>query len=278
MKDSEVVVKGRMNTKPEVVVEHVKQNIRRPLPQARPYDPQDVDVILALGGPSLAQRWDALEDLYYDSCRLVTVNGTHDYCIDRGLRPAIHVMVDARKKNADFLKKPLSSCRYLVASQCHPAIFEALEGQNVTIFHSDYTETDLIRPILKHYYFDRFYEVVGGSTVGLRSILLLRMLGFSRIHVFGMDSCWMDGKHHAYPQGLNDKDKQLAVKCGGREFIASPWHIKQAQEFRDVVKIHGDKFQLKFHGKGLIATMVRHGNEFTIDEDSDNGSRSVGIL
>ncbi len=106
-----------------------------------------------------------------------------------------------------------------------------------------------------------FYPVPGGSTVVLRAIPLLRMLGFRRMHVFGWDSCVSGDEHHAYPQAENDRQPTFPVTVGGRVFWCVPWHMSQACEFRDLVRFLGDEVELAVYGDGLIAHMLQTGAE-----------------
>ena len=112
----------------------------------------------------------------------------------------------------------------------------------------------------------QFFPVPGGSTVVLRAIPLLRMLGFARIHLFGFDSCVSASQHHAYEQPENDSEVTMPVTCGGCTFMCTPWMISQASEFRDLVAFMGDEVELAVHGDGLIAQMIKHGAELAPQE------------
>ena len=112
-----------------------------------------------------------------------------------------------------------------------------------------------------------FFPIPGGSTIVLRSIALLRMLGYWRLHFFGFDSCVMpDGAHHAYAQPENDNEVLIPVTCGGRTFECTPWMLSQASEFRDVVKFLGDEVELAVYGDGLIANMIATGASLSTKE------------
>jgi hypothetical protein len=102
--------------------------------------------------------------------------------------------------------------------------------------------------------------VPGGSTVVLRAIPLLRILGLTQFHVFGFDSCVAPGgAHHAYPQAENDNEPVVPVVVGGRAFECTPWQISQAVEFMDLVTFLGDEVELCVYGAGLIQHIVATG-------------------
>jgi hypothetical protein len=102
----------------------------------------------------------------------------------------------------------------------------------------------------------------------MRSLTVARMLGFRFMHLFGMDSCYSpEGKHHAYPQEMNDKEGSGRMywaltgngESRGREFRCSTWQASQAQNFRDFIAANGNHFRLHIHGDGLLAYMMRTG-------------------
>lgn len=249
---------GGLNTSIERMLANIRTNIERHLPQVKVYRENPDTAILALSGPSLKSNLKRLKRLTA-KCPLVTVNGSHDWLIEQGCVPSAHIMLDARESNADFVRNPVASCRYLIASQCDPAIFHALEDHDVRIFHCDLGVGE--DKLLKNYYCGKNYHIVmGGSTVGLRALMLLRMLGFKKFEIFGFDSCFMGSRHHAFDQALNDKDvKSVELEGQGGKFFCAPWMLRQAYEFQDLAKHAGHLFRCRVHGNGLIASMIGAG-------------------
>jgi len=261
-----------LNIPDEELRAQVNENIRRGLPQAQPYGPSLETVLLVCGGPSLAYTERELVQAYWRGGKIVTVNATYQWCIDRNLKPSATVMLDAREFNKRFVQTPVPGCQYLLASQCHPQTFEMCRGRNVRIWHAISTGDPEVE-LLANYYFGPntngcTYPITSGTTVALRAISLLRMLGFMRFEIFGLDSCWLGREHHAYPQPENDDEPTIGVwtRPEGRDdladrFICSPWMAKQAEDFIELIKERGELFQLNVHGPGLIATMIRSGAE-----------------
>ena len=66
---------------------------------------------------------------------VITVNGSYKYCIDNGLEPSAMVMLDSREFNNRFVKPLRKDCKYFISSQCHPSVFDMLEGYQVWIWH-----------------------------------------------------------------------------------------------------------------------------------------------
>ena len=246
-----------MNARHEDILSNIRKNITLQLPQANIYHPNEQHVALVCGGPSLQNTISELREQYENGTKLIAVNNTHDWLIDHGMKPSMHVMVDSREFNNRFIQKPIDSCKYFMASQCHPSVFEALKDNELYIFHvvNEIGEKE----ILDDYYFGNYHFVVGGSTVSLRAIWLLRMLGFTKIDLYGFDSCYMDGKHHAYEQPENDDCETREVTCMGKNFLCATWMASQYDDFQHFIAELGDKFELNVHGNGLIAHMMNEG-------------------
>lgn len=263
------------NVSDDQIIYHVAHNIRLMLPQVKPHTANNNIVALVCGGPSLVTHEKELVQAAWDGAKVVCVNGAYRWCIERNIRPSAMVMLDARKFNVRFVDQDVPGCRYLLASQCHPEAFRITHNRDVLIWHacsSGQSELDM----LNEYYFNRCFPVTIGTTVAIRAISLLRMLGFKSFDIFGLDSCWIDTAHHAYQQSENDKDQRISVwlRPKGRDdfsaqFICSPWMMKQADDFQRLIRERGNDFRLNVRGDGLIASMLRIaaelGSEATIE-------------
>ena len=88
---------------------------------------------------------------------------------------------------------------------------------------------------------------------------LLAMLGFRKIHVYGLDSCLRDDAHHAYEQAENDGMGVIEVSVAGRTFKAHGWMVKQAEEFQQVMRhlLIPAGVELAIYGDGLIAAILQ---------------------
>jgi 6-hydroxymethylpterin diphosphokinase MptE-like len=247
----------------------VEMNIRRGLPQAQPYTANPEVALLVCGGPSLNETLPELLEAHWAGGKVITVNGSYGWCIDRNIKPSATVVMDGREFNSRFVDRPVPGCKYLLASQAHPRAFEVCKGRDVTIWHTCSGGEDE-HEMLKAFYFDRVFPIGTGTTVAIKAIQLLRMLGFLRIHIFGLDSCWLGDEHHAYSQAENSVDQRIQIWLRpakgdehrddlAKEFVCAPWHVRQAQDFIQLTKENGNLLQLEVHGPGLIATMVRTG-------------------
>lgn len=258
-----IVEVGKLNATQEAIRENVKFNIAQGWQQVVPHPTNETEVMIVGGGWSLPEFQDDIHHKRAADVKLITLNGAYGWCLERGLIPSALIMVDSRPHNFRFSKPVIDNCKYFIASQCHPSVFEGLPKDRTYIWH---TSADLIGDLLKaEYGEDAWYPVPGGSTALLRSIPLLRMLGFKSFHLYGCDSCISDKQHHAYPQPENDSEQIFPVVANpsGRIFHGHTWMISQAQEFMDLIKFLGEEINLEVHGDGLLAHILNTGAELS---------------
>ncbi len=253
--------KGSINTDDAVLLANIQHSITLGHPQVRPQAPQADRVVLVGGGPSLDDTFEELRALYFAGAKVVTVNGSYQWCLDRNIRPSAHVVLDARPENARFVSPAIPQCRYLLASQCAPETWAAVDGRpDVWIWHAVAEDNAILKPTLDAYYDKQWMPTPGGTTVVMRAMLLMRAMGFLRFDLFGVDSCFMGDQHHAYEQAENDNDKAypFTVYPSGhpemaRVFHCAPWMAKQLECFLQSIRLHGKHFLLNVHGDGLLA-------------------------
>lgn len=272
----DLVHRGSINVSEKQIERNILSAIQRGFQEVRPFARHDAPLMILGGGPSLTPFWPDIERKRKAGMALVTVNGTYNQCLERGLKPSAQIVVDAREFNKRFVQPVVPDCKYLLASQCHPALFDAAAAHKdqVWLWHSR-TASDL----LDAYYRARgevWYSVPGGSTAMLRGFSLLRMLGWWRFEVYGFDSCYApDGTHHAFPQPENDGQEVFPITCGGRVFMGTTWMQSQAQEFIDQTRSGlMDEIALEVHGDGLIAHIIKTGAGLQEEEDRSAVSHS----
>lgn len=268
-----VVDSGKINTEQEQIRANVKYNCAQGWTQIEPHEANNLEAMILGGGPSMSGYVEDIKSKRADGVKLITLNGAYNWALQQGLVPSAQIIVDARKFNARFTKPVIENCKYLLCSQCDPSVFEGLPKDQTYIFH---TSTEHIKDILKDQYKDEiWWGVPGGTTVLLRAIPLLRMLGYRRFHLYGCDSClYSQGDfgrdplpnspivHHAYSQPENDSEFIVAAKVtGGRIFQCHPWMITQAQEMMYLIKYFGNEIDLEIHGDGLLRHILMTGAE-----------------
>ncbi len=262
---AEISNNGKLNATEETIKNNLKKNLQGDWTQVSPHPSNDLECMILGGGPTLAQYEKDIKRKRADGVKLITLNGAYNWALDHALIPSAQIMVDARPFNARFTKPVVGDCKYLIGGQCDPAVFEGLPKDRTYIWHSS---VELTKDILKeHYGDDPWWFIPGGSTVLLRAIPLMRMLGYRKFYLYGCDSCLMDDAHHSYLQPENDKSHVIPVMigapgdCNGKIFYCHFWMISQAQEFCGLISMLGDEIQLEIYGNGLLAYLLEAGAE-----------------
>ncbi len=270
-----IEMRGRINTDDAQLLANIRHSITLGYPQIRAQAMQKDRIVLVGGGPSLEATFPELRELYFSGAKVVTVNGAYQWCVDRNIRPSAHIVLDARAENARFVSPAVPQCKYLIASQCAPETWAAVAGrEQVYIWHAVAPDNTVAKPVLDAFYLGKWTPSPGGTTVVMRALTLLRLLGFLRFDLFGVDSCFMGPQHHAYAQPENDADRAHVVRVHPtghpeltREFRCAPWMIKQLECFLQTVRLYGDAFVLNVHGDGLLAYALQASANVVIEQE-----------
>jgi hypothetical protein len=116
------------------------------------------------------------------------------------------------------------------------------------------------RPVLEEMRPGNWLMIGGGSTVGLRAVNVAYLMGAREFHLYGFDSCFVEGEHHCYVNAVTtDDDEALNVPIfvEGRKFTCAPWMVSQAQEYQRLVDMLPD-CTFRVHGDGLISWIAKH--------------------
>lgn len=197
-------------------------------------------------GPTLNDTWEQIKDFRY----VISCSGSHPFLIDRGIVPTWHVEVDPRAHKAELIGTPHPDVEYLIASTCHAAVFDRLEGHTVKLWHVFDSTADAKRVLPAGE-----WALTGGSSVGLRAMTIARFLGFTDLHVFGMDGCeGPSGKHAAaHP---NQPSEHFLTHLHGREFRTTPSMLACAkQTFHELNQM--PDVTATFYGDGLVAELMK---------------------
>lgn len=227
--------------------EQIKLAIGRVKDRIRPGEGLRAEpVAVVCFGPSLNDTWEKIREFKY----VITCSGAHKFLVERGIIPTWHVEVDPRAHKTKLIGPPQKETEYLIASTCHQAVFDHLEGFNVKLWHVFDNTADAIRTLPPDE-----WAVTGGSSVGLRALTIARFLGFTDLHVFGMDGCSGRTGKHAAEHPNQPKDENPCVYNGKTFFTTASmlecargtWH--ELNQMPDV--------KATFYGDGLVQEMAK---------------------
>ena len=197
-------------------------------------------------GPSLNDTWEEVRKFKH----IFTCSGSHKFLVERGVIPTWHVEVDPRPHKVELIGQPNPSVEYLIASTCHPKVFDHLEGMKVTLWHVFDGEADALRTLPPGE-----WALTGGCSVGLRVMTIARFLGFTKQHVFGMDGSKGSTGKHAAPHP-NQAKYDFETVYNGVTYLTTPAFLEAARTtFHELNQMPDVK--ATFYGEGLVQAMAK---------------------
>lgn len=123
----------------------------------------------------------------------LALNGAGQLFVAKGCAPTWWAACDPGEIVAGFLREAPPGTVYLVASQCHPSVFEALKDRDVLLWHlhDEDNYSDLIEGRL---------QLLRLSSIGLMAFEIARALGFDNVETWGWDGCLFGQRFHATDQ------------------------------------------------------------------------------
>ena len=240
------------NTEDDVIFSNISAAVERHLPWLGLTEPHDKVAVIVGGGPSMKGLLPLISAHKLAGHTVFAVNGVIPSLLSVDVTPDYFVLLDAREDNLSFLHPDLP-VHNLIASQCPPSVFKALEKQEITVWHPAY-------PGIADYIGDRECALIGGgTTVGLQAMSIAFAMGYREIHLFGFDSSYSHvGEGHAYAQAVNDDDPRDTYRVGKLEYVAAPWMARQAVEFQEAARQLADAdAEIHVHGRGLLPAIAR---------------------
>lgn len=240
----------------EDILKNIQYNVNRPkrevsdLPEWR----DNLPIAIVGGGPSLKDTIKNLADYKY----VMVCGSAHDYVIRNSKCFINYVVVcDPDELVINYLQeKPSIDTKYLIASQCDPKVFEHLKDERVHIWHSGGVNDNAV-------FGEGKLVLGGGCTVGTRAICMALGLGFSKLHLYGFDTCLsMDFKHHAYD--FNDPEKETLGNIteialdgpNGKKFHVAGYMLGQLFDFQKLIGMYAHRMEVTVFGDGLLKHLM----------------------
>jgi hypothetical protein len=248
-------VKVQMATSFDDVTANIRATFKRgytgieQLPEWR----QQIPVALVGGGPSLKKTIEGLRDYRY----VMACGSVHDFLVANGIRPNWTVISDPDPVMAQYLRRPVARCNYLVASYCHEAIFKALSKHDVSIWHPNGGGVDF-----EALGFVGAPQIGGGCTVATRAVSIALCFGFQHIHLFGMDTCVPNREdHHAYDYETENEQlgpsRLIQLEPEGPRFLVPDYLLAQLYDFKFLIETYPGQLELRVAGGGLIDELLK---------------------
>lgn len=247
------------------LVENVKASVARGYPElARTFPKHDRAAMVVTGGPSINMMINDIRKLAAEGATIFTVKAVWRWLVGIGVTPDYCAMIDPHPSQAVYVQGAPKSMKWLIASQCDPAVFDALdkEGADVTLFHVPLTGA--LNPGVPQ----GAMLVPGGGGVGSRTVRIAALMGHMPMHLFGFDCCYQNGSSidpakiadgatpsHVY-RLARARDEVAPIEMNGRIYM-STWSF--LTETVDIMQLCASALipQLYIHGPGMLADTIR---------------------
>lgn len=243
MKMSELRLVGVNNTSDEVVSANIAATMERGYKAFAVRTDGEGPVSIVGAGPSLRTTY---RDIIGD---VMACNSAHDFLVSKGVIPKYAMLWDAHPIMEKVIT-PHPGVQYLIASRCHPHLFEKLKGFDVTVWHALGDDGKIEKAVNEN---GRQHEplVAGGCTSVLRATHLAVAMGWREMHLFGVDSSYADNETHVIGSAV--EQKQIEIIVCGRKFKVAPWMAMQAGDFKLLAPLlMRNGVKLVVHGTGLL--------------------------
>jgi hypothetical protein len=239
------------NTSDDDLHRNIKANAARSWQQelrwVKSEEPHDRVAVLVGSGPSLADTIEDIRKHERDGHTIFAMNGAANYLVERGILADFQVMIDPREETKQLVGPAKD---HLIASQCHPAVFDMLP--DCKLYHLQIEGIDDDLPPYPH----PFALVGGAASVGNTSTVLAYVLGYRTMHLFGYDSSHRDAQSHAFHQKMNDGEPNCLVVWNGKQYRTSLTMKLQAEKAQDTLRaLEGVGVKIHVHGSGLLPDM-----------------------
>ena len=237
----------------EVLFEHIRLALKRNLPLMQEYAKHEGTAILVGSGPSVETQLESIRKRKKEGYPIIAIKDAHDWLLENGIVPDYAVAVDPQEHRWNCFTRKNERVHYMIASQCHPAMFDHLDGMNVTLWHLYFKDGQTYPP-------DSLL-VTGGTTTGLRAITLFYSQGYRKFELYGYDSCLqgntlrITGKQHDKPP------IEIYIGSSKKRFLTTAEMAAQANEFQMICTVMPG-LEVTSHGEGVITTILEERAKF----------------
>jgi hypothetical protein len=167
-------------------------------PEVREQEPHGRRLAVVGGGPSIADKLDEIREF----SDIWAINGACGFLREHGIDSTL-VTLDP----CDFLAPRVAGAKKaMLATRCHPDVFETLKGADITVF-------DAVNDTK-----DGLWASCASVTVAFH---LSMLLGYRQTVFFGCEGSFSE-LTHAYMDEAELQDFRFVVECGGKQYLTAP--------------------------------------------------------
>lgn len=250
-------------TPSSITYENVKRNVKLGLPKLEKLSEynkikgHNYPIALVGGGPSLKNYIEELKDFH----TILVCGSAHDYLRENNIISDYATICDPDPVSINYYQKLHPNTNYLLSTGVDSVIIDHFKNNKIALWHCHSKDYDVAE--IEKLEGVSYHAISGGCTVGLRSINIALMLGYTNLHFFGFDSCMSDEECHAYKVSDEEKTafgKLFSIKLkdfdkdapGDKIYYCVGYQLAQAHNFKDFYLKFGRLFTPTFHGEGLL--------------------------
>lgn len=261
----------------EQIMDQVKHTQSLGLNWVQECQPHENKAVFVSAGPSWKDHIPEIRERYDAGDHIYCVKHSHDGLLDAGVVPYGCFLLDPRDHVKDFVENPHPEVRYIAASMCHPTTIRQLMDHDAKIwlYHALVgAGEDKVA--------NKGLMVPGGSCSATRGLVVLRLMGYRNMDLYGYDSCFYDvdidqkadeatkiagmtvkafaqngfdwGAYDNMSQSVEgirkEAKKFLKIEIGGKEFVTTAELVAASQDFQTISAQMPD-VTFEVHGEGM---------------------------
>lgn len=222
----------------ETVWGHIRHALSLGLPEVQVGDIRAETLHIYANGPSAR----AAERRY--PC--MALNGALGLFTDHG--PTYWAACDAQELAAGFLTSQPQDTQYLIASKCHSAVFDALKGKDIKLWHVGDVGSQVMPAGTT--------AMPSAISITICALFLAHYMGYRKVTLHGWDGCYGDdGADHAVPQD-HDASQDLELDLNGRSFKSTRAWACETEDASTALNMLRD-MDITITGDGLFANALK---------------------
>lgn len=246
-------------------IKNIKANFRRGLPNIKQLVDKEAGhaAVIIGGGPSVSGYSKKIDEMVDGGARVIAIDRMSDWCFENLHRsPDYVIALDSNIDVTDSFPRAIEAVdlwpTYIMASQCHPAVFERLAFADTFIFNTHQEGID--ESVFRECGDLDGVEVNGGGSVVLCAMSIAMTLGMRDLHVFGFDCHVTNAAYAEGIKGNGTTDERITVRIEDRDFVTTHSYLAFAQQFFTIVRFGRDDElvdSVKIYGDSMITAMSK---------------------
>lgn len=224
--------------------------------------------VIITGGPSVSSHLDTIRTLQANGAKVLAIERMYQWCLDRALIPDYVVCMDADDDVVESFQRTHALPIHLVATQCPPAVYDALAHRMVYLFSTPQRELR-VAEYWEAGGYDAVTVINGGGSVSLCAMAIAMTLGMTRLHIFGFDCHVSQGNYADGITGVGAQDQHFQLRIGAsddpthRIFETTTAYASFAQQFFQLMGL-AEQTQLvesvTVYGDSMVNAMAAEGH------------------